>query len=389
MLSSKQLPEPLGRFSCLAKDCGPPPPGSVDMLRMVPSVDLRPALEIHECMSHVMREQGPAALTYAPRGGYGPLREAICEELRGSGVLAQAKGTLVTEGSQQALDILARSLLAPGDTILVEHLTYNHVIALFAIAGAKIISIPSDGQGPRMDVLDAVPGQPKGFYLMPNCHNPVGSSISIDRRRELLAWSARVGVPLIEDDYAYGLDWGATESTPSLRSMSDDVLYVGTFAKNIAPALRVGFIVGPDEAISAMAQLRHAMDLDGSLLLQATMAEFLERDLLRPHLARVNENYAARCEAVCRLLEQRLPSSVHFERPNGGVSLWLRLPPQIDGDRVFVQAWNRGALVAPGSVYGVEPGTVNGLRLIFSGEPVSRLEHGVATLCDALSEVSS
>ena len=180
---------------------------------MQPSPDLLPHVELRRCLDHVLRTMGPRALGYAPREGVLSLREQIARHLVLAGVPAVPEDVLVTTGSQQALDLIARALVEPGDRFLTDGTTYTGTLNLMSMAGAQLVGVPNDDEGPGMASLRRVARGPvKGMYLMPNCHNPTGRTISAERRRELVAWSHEAGVPLVEDDY--GADIALDDQSP-------------------------------------------------------------------------------------------------------------------------------------------------------------------------------
>ena len=325
--------EPLGRLDRLAR----PALGedSVNLSRMQPSDDLLPYELLRRCLDHVLRARGAEALGYAPREGLLRLRVTIVDELSRIGVPARVEDVLITTGSQQALDLIARALIDPGDLMLVEESTYNGAINLLAAAGAKVIGVPSDEAGPDLVALERhARSAAKGFYLMPNCGNPTGSCMPAEQRVRLVAWSHRAGVPLIEDDYGADLNLDGDSPPPALRALSSDVIYVGTFSKKLIPALRVGFMVCPEALQSRLVPLKHAMDLGTSVLLQQALCEFISRGYLKAHLHRIVVEYRRRRDALVEVLEGHLLDSVSWTPPAQGVLLWLTLPDWMDPSNV-------------------------------------------------------
>ena len=241
----------------------------VNLSKMQPSADLLPYELLRRCIDHVLQTKGAAALEYAPREGLPRLRLLMVEELARMGVPARAEDVLITTGSQQALDLVARALIDPGDSFLVEESTYSGAISLFAAAGARVVGVPSDEAGPDLSALERhARASAKGFYVMPNSGNPTGSCMPAARRERLVEWSHRVGVPLIEDDYGADLILDGDGPPPSLRALSSDVIYIGTFSKKLIPALQVGVLVCPESLHRQLVPLKHAMDLGTSVLLQ-------------------------------------------------------------------------------------------------------------------------
>lgn len=387
LVSKAVAAEPLGRLDRLAR-----PPllrDSVNLSRMQPSADRLPHDLLRRCIDHVLRTRGAEALGYAPREGLPRLRELIVSELGRTGVPARVEDVLVTTGSQQALDLIARALIDPGDSFLVEESTYNGAINLFSAAGARVVGVPSDNEGPEMGALEQYARAPvKGFYLMPNSGNPTGACMPAARRRRLVEWSHRAGIPLIEDDYGADLNLDDDSPPPALRALDGEVIYVGTFSKKLIPALRVGFLVCPKDLHQQLLPLKHAMDLGTSVLLQYALCEFITRGYLKAHLRRTVAQYRARRDALAEALRCGLPTEVEWSLPAHGVVLWLTLPAWMDPGTVLEEAESEGVQVTPGVLYSASGRNRRGLRLTFCGESVDRVAEGGRRLCRALQRVA-
>lgn len=378
--------EPLSRLDRLARSYQNH--DTINLAAMYPSADLLPDAPLRRCIDHVLRTDSATALGYAPRSGLPRLRDLIARELQNRGVMAAADNVLVTTGGQQALDLIARILVNPGDTVLIEDPTYPGALNAFAAVGARVVAIATDAEGPRMDVLRQMthPGV-KAFYLMPNYRNPTGAIISAARRQALIAWSHEAGVPLIEDDYGADLNLDDTPLPPTLRALDSDVLYLSTFSKKLIPALRVGFAVTPQPIHTRLATLKQGVDLGTSALLQATLAEFIDRGYLRHHLRRTLDEYRARRDALQEGLREHLPPEVRWRPATCGVFIWLELPPDIDAELAFDEAQRRGVLVSPATLHTVHRPLENGLRITFCGESPQRLQEGARRLGLALQSI--
>lgn len=359
----------------------------VNLQRMQPSVDLLPVDGLRRCVEHVLRTSKARALGYAPRDGAPALREQVAALLAREGVPARAEDVVITSGSQQGLDLVARALVDAGDPVLLESLSYSGAINLFSAHGASLVGVSSDDEGPELPRMSARGA--KLFYLIPNGRNPTGTTISAARREALVAWSRRAGVPLLEDDYGADLDLDGEPVPPPLRALDPDVIHVGTFSKRLIPALRVGYVVCPKPLRPALLTLKHTADLGGSLLLQLALAEYLDRGYLRGHLRQVLPEYRARRDALEEALAQHLPKAVEWSHVSRGVALWLRLPPGIDTEQVFRAAERRGVLVSPGELSSVGTSNPPGLRLTLCAEPPARLREGAKRLGQAIEEVLS
>lgn len=351
----------------------------IDLARMQPSPDLIPALAFADCMNAVLGRLGAKALGYAPSQGAGELRQLIVTDLLRSGISCEPEDIVITTGSQQGLDLLARTLIDPGDAFFTEARTYSGALTIFAASGADVIGIQSDDAGPSATELDrryaALPAAQrlKGMYLVPNARNPTGTSIEGSKRGDLLRWAATRGVPIIEDDYGADLWLEPSAAMQPLRALDPNVVYLGTFSKKLMPALRVGFLVVPPQLREPLLALKHTMDLGTSPLLQLALAEYLRRGLLGPHLERVQRAYRRRRDILAEALRQHIPDIITFRIPQQGLALWLSLPAGLDPTRIQEDAAAVGVLVSPGSVYATRDAIDTGLRLTFCGEEESRL----------------
>lgn len=394
LMSRAARAEPLGRVHRLVRQ-GPLAGDVVNLTRMQPSADLLPHDLLRRCLDFVLRTRRASALTYAPPEGLPRLRERIAEDLARQGVPVAASDIVVTTGSQQAIDLLARALLDPGDTLLLDGATYTGAVNLFTLAGAHLVPVPVDAEGPELSGLERLASSAggvgrvgvKGLYVMPNYSNPTGAVMSSARRHALVRWARAAKVPLIEDDYGADLRLSSEPAPPALRALDRDVLYLSTFSKRLIPALRVGFCAVPPKLLPAVVGLKHALDLGTSLVMQHALAEFMERGYLRAHVSRVVAEYGARRDALEAALARHLPRSVTWRHPESGVVLWVELPPDVDPEGVYEESRRRGVLVSPASLFAVEGHVASGVRLSFCGEPPHRLAVGAKRFADAVRAV--
>jgi DNA-binding transcriptional MocR family regulator len=390
LLARTAFAEPLSRIERLQRSPAPMSTDLINLARLEPAADLIPDELIRRCSEHVLRTQGGKVLRYSAREGLLRLRAQIAADLSRQGVPAAAGDVVVTSGSQQGLDLVVRALVNPGETFLVDEATYAGALGIFAASGARLLPVPSDDEGPSLAALErAAQSGAKGFYLMPSCHNPTGASISQPRREALVAWSRRCGIPLIEDDYVAQLDLDGPAPVTPLRALDGDVIYIGTFSKCLAPALRVGFLVVPPALRPKLILLRHAMDTGSSELLQQVLAEFLERGYLEAHLSRTLPIYRRRRDALETALGRHLPRDrLVWRRPERGLFLWLPLPESLPPQAVFEQAQRKGVLVHPSTLNAVEERGRGGIRLTFCGEPEARLIEGARRLGRAVAALA-
>jgi GntR family transcriptional regulator/MocR family aminotransferase len=386
LIAPQAIAEPLGRFDRLARISR----GDVIHLgRMHPSADLLPVDLFQRCLDHALKQHGAKALSYGPREGVPQLRALIAEELGRQGVPATADDLVITNGSQQALDLVVRALVRPGDGFAVDALTYPGMTNVLIGAGARILPISNDDEGPRLSDLERIGGSVKGYYSMPRGHNPLATTISTRRCDALVEWTRQHGVPIIEDDYTAGLSLDDEAPPPALRARDREVIYVGTFSKTLIPALRIGFVVCPPALRPVLISLKHSLDLGNSVLIQLALAEFLERGYFRAHLARILPEYRARREALESAIAAQLPGDVRWRRCAGTLHLWLTLPVGYNAEEVADEARRRGVNVSPSTLYSAESRETVGLRLTFCGESPQRLREGARRLGRALSSLAA
>ena len=383
LLSRAGRVEPLSRWDRVAKRIQTSE--VVNLTRMQPSEDLLPTALFKRCVEHVFRTVSSRALGYAPREGLARLREAVCHDLARQGVACSADDVLITTGSQQALDVVARALVDPGDAFLVDSTTYAGALTALGAAGARLIPFPSDLEGPDPAAVERLAEKGvKGAYLMPGAHNPTGRQTTTERRWALLQWSRRSGVPLIEDDYAADLQLSDAPAPSPLRGADGDVVYIGTYSKKLIPALRVGFVVAPAALRPHLVALKQTVDLGTSALMQHALAEFLERGYLGAHLERTRIEYRRRRDALVEALRQGLPEGFTVQTPAAGQALWLSLPDAFEPSDAFRAAQEEGVLVSPSALFQVGDRAERGLRLTFCSEPPGRLTEGAHRLIRAL-----
>ncbi len=348
--------------------------GAINLSRMQPSPDLLPIDLFRRCMDYALKAYGARALEYPPREGVPRLRALIADDLRRLGVPAAAEDVIVTTGSQQAIDLVARALLNRSDAVLVDESTYHGALNVFSAAGAQVNGVPGDDEGPSLPHLEQHGrASPKALYVMPNCHNPTGATVSARRREALVAWSHKASVPLIEDDYASDLQLDGRGPPAAMRALDGDVIYLGTYSKKLIPGLRVGYVLAPRALRGPVTTLKHAMDLGTSSVVQYALAEFLDRGYLRAHLGRVVPEYRRRRDALEEALRRSLPRDVRWRTPAAGLQLWIPTPPDVDVDALFREAQAHGVLVSPGTLNSVAPTGARGIRATFCAEPPHRL----------------
>jgi 2-aminoadipate transaminase len=354
----------------------------------LPAPELFPAEQLARAYEAVLRRNPGAALQYGITEGFLPLREWLGARLRDQGIPTTAESLVVVSGSQQGIDLVARVLLDPGDTVLVENPSYLAALQAFAAYEANIVALPGDANGLRTDLLEEAvrTHRPALIYLVPEFQNPRGTTLAADRRHELAAVASRHGVAVLEDDPYGALRFRGAPSTPIAALADGLTFYLGTFSKTLAPGLRLGWVHGPKPLMRTLTVAKQACDLQTATLAQHAVAELLETFDYQAHLGRIRAEYRQRCEAMLQALEQSMPPGTRWSRPDGGLFLWLELPPGLRDDEVFHAAIEHAVAVVPGSGFFVGPPEHGFLRLNFSNQSVASIGLGIARLGQTLAE---
>jgi GntR family transcriptional regulator/MocR family aminotransferase len=337
----------------------------------------------------VIRRDGVAAVNYgAYSGGYAPLRETIAQVLASQGIQTHPDQILITSGSQQAIALVCRVLLRPGDPILVAKPTYNYALDLFRTLGLKIIGVPIDKDGMQVELLEPLLQQhhPKLIYTIPNFQNPSGAYLPTARRRALAALAARYNAPILEDDYAGDLLYeGRTQPAVKALDAGGNVIYVGTFSKMLMPGLRLGFLVADGPIIQYVMHDKWLHDFTTSTLIQRTLNEYVTIGRYKAHLRQSRRINRQRLDVMLDAIRHTLPAGVRCETPQGGLFLWLRLPDGISSKRLLPLALEAGVEFSPGGWF--FPDEAEGapyLRLNFAVQPPERIEEGIRRLRTAM-----
>lgn len=355
----------------------------------VPDSTLFPIEAFRRVLNAVVREEGAALLEYAPVAGYPPLRRYLAAALLRYGIEARPEEILVVNGSQQGFDLIARTFLDPGDPVAIEQPTYPRALQVFRAAGAQLLPVPWNPEGPDPAVLERLLERhaPKLLYCQPTGHNPTGLAVSAETAHRLLALAARAHMPVVEDGFDPSLVWTERPAGPlKARDRDGVVIYIGTFSKILFPGLRLGWVVAPPPVVERLAAAKQVADLHTSALLQAAVVRFCERRMLKRHAAQVARAYARRRAVLLGALARRMPPGVTWTEPRGGFSLLLTLPEGLDAAELLPRALERGVAYTPGAVFFVDGGGERTLRLSFSAVPAERIEEGIRRLAEAVRE---
>lgn len=356
--------------------------GAISFVGGMPDSNLFPTDLFRKVLNKAVKQEGDALLQYHPVAGYAPLRQYLSSYLLKLGIEAHASEILIVNGSQQGLDLIARTLLDPGDPVLMENPTYLGAIQIFRAQQAQLIPVAVGPHGLRVEAAVRLVGRysPKLLYCQPTHQNPTGLTMPSGERRDLLALARRHRLPIVED----GFDWALSyEGDPpaSLRAMdrSGLVIHLGTFSKILFPGLRLGWVVAPPPVLERLQGAKQLSDLHTPTLVQAALYHFCQRRLLEPHMRRIQGEYGRRRGALLGALKRHMPEGTIWTIPTGGFSLVVTLPG-IDTTELLLHAAERGVLYTPGSFFYMDHGGRYQLRLSFAGLTPGKIDEGVRRL---------
>lgn len=357
----------------------------------LPAPEMFPVEAMKKAADQVFDKHGRQAMQYGASEGILPLRQYITEHVQEKeNIQTDPAHVLVTTGSEQAIDLVAKAYLDEGDTVLVEQPTYLCAIDVFKIYGAKFVGVEMDEDGMKMDALEeTLKAHPEAklIYTVPNFQNPTGRTLAADRRKKLAELAAKYDVIVLEDN-PYGEIRFAGEHLPAVKSydQSDHVLYMGTFSKTLAPGFRLGWVIGPEKVIGALRVLKQSADLHTDNFVQYAVTQFVADNDLDQHVAKISKLYAQRKDLMIEGIKKYFPAGVKYTNPDGGMFLWVEVPGVKDSIALFKQCLEHGVAFVPGdSFYAgqAQPGT---FRLNFSNMAEDKINEGMKLLGDALKE---
>lgn len=371
-------------------------PGIISFAGGFPDAALFDVEGIREASLKALDEEPGAALQYGATEGYQPLREQLAAFMGSKGAQVQPAELVVTTGSQQALDLLGKTLISPGDKVIVEGPTFLATIQCFRLYGAELITAPVDGDGVDVARLEQliVEHQPKFVYLIPTFGNPSGAMLSLERRRQVLEMAVRHNTLVVEDD-PYGDLFFGDAPPPSLLALSTEVpgsrerlVHCGSLSKVLSPGLRVGWMVAPADLLGKAVMCKQFSDAHTSTFAQATAAHYLKAGRMPGTLDRVRQVYAERAKAMGDALRNDLGDALAFVQPQGGLFVWARLTGAggrlADGNELARRAIDQGVAFVPGAPFFARDPDVATIRLSFATVGVDRIREGVARLEKAL-----
>lgn len=330
-------------------------------------------------------EDAPGFLYYGEPQGYEPLRQLIATRMKARGAEIDPALVMVTNGSQQGLDLIARTLFDPGDVVVVEGPTYFGAMQAFDAyeVNYRVAPVDADGLIPEeLEPLLQMEPRPKAIYTVPTFQNPTGVSLSPERRQRLIELSHEYNVAIIEDD-PYGELYFPGNPMPPLRALDPEVIYLGTFSKTLAPSLRMGWMVIPEPLAKPLLDSKEGVDIQSDRLIQRAVVSAAADGWLDAHITEAREVYESRCQRMLCALEREMPAGTRWITPKGGFFLWVTLPGEITSNALLPHAARHGVCYLPGSAFYPDRRQEPTLRLGFSTLPEDEIDEGIHRLGQA------
>ncbi|MGB4440945.1 MAG: PLP-dependent aminotransferase family protein [Coriobacteriia bacterium] len=356
----------------------------------MPEIRRVPIDSVIAATTAALRDSGTEALQYGSSDGRVQIREVVVGLMGEVGVRVKRDDLVITAGAQQALDLLGKIFIDPGDTIITEGPTYLGALQAFSAYQPNIVCIPMDDDGMRTDLLaeklaELGPRGAKFIYTIPNFQNPAGVTLTPARRRELLELAREYDIPVIEDDPYGRLRFEGGHALP-LRALDDEVIYLGTFSKIFAPGLRLGWTIAPRPILAKFLLAKQAADLCGSAFAQATAERYFADTRWRKTLQTLTSAYAERRDAMIASLEEFFPAEAHWTVPAGGFFVWVEMPSFLDLKSILAEAVERGVTYVPGDAFFPDGRGRNCMRLGFCYAEPAKIREGIERLAEVLED---
>jgi 2-aminoadipate transaminase len=367
-------------------------PGIISFAGGFPDPALFDAEGIRIAADAALTQNPGAVLQYGATEGWQPLREQLSVFMKGKGATVAPDGLIVTTGSQQALDLIGKTMISPGDKVIVEAPTFLATIQCFRLYGADIISAPIDAHGVRVDALEKLilEHKPKLVYLIPTFGNPSGAMLSLERRKRILEIAAQTKTLIVEDD-PYGELYFGGPPPASMLALSDHIpgsrdwlAHCGSLSKVLSPGLRVGWMIAPPALLANATMCKQFSDAHTSNLTQATAAHYLTMNRMESALNVVRKTYAERAQVMAACLRKELGNAIEFNQPEGGMFFWTQLTEGRNANDFAKRAIDKLVAFVPGAPFFASNPDLSTLRLSFATADVAKIEEGVARLGKAL-----
>jgi 2-aminoadipate transaminase len=369
-------------------------PGMISFAGGLPASETFPVKELEDISCETLRQRGATALQYGTTEGEAPLRDEISKWMMHEKSTVKPENILVTAGSQQGLDIVSKVFLDPKDIVVLELPSYIGGLQAFAAYRAKMIGVPQDEDGMRMDVLEKALARlakrkkkPKFIYVVPDFQNPSGVTLPLDRRKKLLELAYQYEIPILEDSPYRDLRFKG-DSVPAIYSLDTEkqVIALGTFSKILCPGLRLAWIMAPSEWMDRMVVAKQSMDLCCPTYNQLMVAEFMKRGLMQRQVEKIRRLYGKKVEVMLAALKKYMPKGVRWTRPEGGLFLWVKLPKKMSANDLLPKAIENKVAYVVGSAFHCNGKGQNTMRLNFSYPTEQQIDEGIQRLAKMIRE---
>ena len=364
-----------------------PKPGQVSFAGGLPDPELFPEAELAAGFAQAISQSGDTCLQYNSAAGYLPLRAKVAKHLQRSGIPATADTLMLTQGAQQALDLIGRLFIDPGTNVVVEGPTYAGALAAFNTYQPHYLTVPVRADGMDMGILKTHVQQRdvRLVYTVPDFQNPTGTVMSLTKRRQLLALAERNDFMIVEDAPYRDLRYKGV-ALPSLYELDRNhrVIHVGSFSKILSPGLRLGWLSANQDLLQRLIELKNGADLESSNLMMRGIDNYLNANNLDDHIEKLRQSYARKCRTMVTTLQAHLPANVQCSNPDGGFFVWLQLPRNMNTESILAACSNAVTFVPSTTLYATGADK-SGIRLAFTNPSVSDIKRGATILADTIS----
>ncbi len=357
-------------------------PGVINLAGGLPAPELFPIKELQKCMLDVIEKNGPVAFQYSLSMGVVALREEIAKRATERGTPSTKDNILITSGAQQAIELIARAFIDPGDYILTENPTYLGALQAFNYYKAKYTSVEMDNEGMIIDQVEEKikKHSPKLIYTVSNFQNPTGITMSVKRREQLVELASKYHIPII-DDNPYGDIRFEGEHLPTLKSIGgDEVIALRTFSKIISPGMRIGWMNSPVDILAQFEKVKQCTDLHSGTFSQYLIYEFLSQGMLEPHLENVCADYKNKRDVMLETMKEHFPDEVTWTEPEGGLFLWVELPKHMSAEKLLPKAIDLKVAYVYGQPFYPSGEGENTLRLNYCNASPDNIREGIKRL---------
>lgn len=353
----------------------------------LPSPDSFPIEEIDKICTNVLKEYGTSALQYGVTEGLTELRVTLAERMKKFGINCERENVIVTNGAQEALDLVSKIFIDPGDFVAVELPSYLGGISSFRNYQSRFLTVDLDSDGMKTHELESKlkamkeREKVKLIYTIPNFHNPAGVTMTLERRKHLLEIAEKYDIPILEDDPYVELRYSG-EDVPSIKSMDRNglVIYVSTFSKIFAPGIRLGWIIAEKELARKITIAKQGTDLCTNIFCQYLANEYIKSGTMDRQIPKIRKMYKRKRDKMLSSLKKYFPEGCKWSRPDGGMFIWVTLPEGIDTEELFKEAINEKVCYIHGGAFCVDDSGHRSMRLNFSNADEDKIEEGVKRL---------